>query len=83
MNKLYHKSELFFSIIFIVIYIVGASLCDMFSDMIKISKIFTFFFLFALSLILFIWIKKNNLLKKYGLCKAEIKAKNFYRSKIF
>ena len=78
MNKLYKKSELLFSIIFIVIYIVGASFCDKFSDMIKISKVFTFLFLFALSLFLFFWIKRNNLLNKYGLCKPKFKAKNFW-----
>ena len=77
MNKLYNKSELWFSITFIIIYIVGASLCDMLSDMVKISKIFTFIFLLALSLLLFFWFKKNNLLNKYGLCKPQFKAKNF------
>lgn len=77
MNKLYNKSELWFSIIFIVIYIVGASLCDLFSDMINISKIFTFCFLFVLSLFLFVWIKKNNLSEKYGLCLPKYKAKSF------
>ncbi|MBQ3158063.1 MAG: CPBP family intramembrane metalloprotease [Clostridia bacterium] len=77
MNKLYNKSELSFSIIFIVIYIVGASLCDMLSDMLKISKIFTFPFLLSLSLFLFFWIRKNNLMEKYGLCKPKFEAKNF------
>ncbi len=77
MNKLYIKNELLFSIIFIAIYVVGASLCDMFSDMVKVNKIFTFAFVLALSLFLFFWIKKNNLFKKYGLCKPNFKAKNF------
>ena len=77
MNKLYNKSELGFSIIFIVIYIVGASLCDMLSDVVKISKIFTFLFLFVLSMFLFFWIKKNNLLDKYGLCRTKFNPKNF------
>ena len=77
MNKLYNKSELSFSIIFIVIYIVGASLCDMLSNMLKISKIFTFPFLLSLSLFLFFWIRKNNLMEKYGLCKPKFKAKKF------
>ena len=77
MNKLYNKSELWFSIVFIIIYIVGASLCDMLSNMVKIDKIFTFLFTFALSLFLFFWIKKNNLLNKYGLCKPKFRAKNF------
>ena len=77
MNKLYDKSELWFSIIFIIIYIVGASLCDMLSSVLKISKIFTFPFLLALSLFLFFWIRKNNLMEKYGLCKPKFEAKNF------
>lgn len=77
MNKLYNKSELLFSIIFIVVYIVGASICDTLSDKVGITQIFTFIFLFALSLLFFIWIKKNNLLKKYGLCKANFSAKYF------
>ena len=77
MNKLYSKSELWFSIIFIVIYIVCASLCDMFSVMVKVSKVFTFSFLFVLSFVLFFWIRKNNLMEKYGLCKPKFKAKNF------
>ena len=78
MNKLYNKSELWFSITFIVIYIVGASLCDMFSDVVKIEKVFTFLFVFTLSLFLFFWIKNNNLLTKYGFCKPKFKSKNFW-----
>lgn len=77
MKKLYNKSELWFSITFIVLYVFGASLCDMLSDMVKIRKIFTFFFLFCLSILLFLWIKKNNLLEKYGLCRPRFRAKNF------
>lgn len=77
MNKLYNKSELWFSIMFIFIYIVCTTLCDMLSDMIGIGKIFTFLFLFVLSLFLFFWIKKNDLLNKYGLCKPKFEAKSF------
>ena len=77
MNKLYEKNQLMFSIIFIIIYVVGASLCDMLSDLVNISKIFTFFFLLILSLILFFWIKNNNLKEEYGLCKPNFKAKKF------
>lgn len=77
MNKLYNKSELGFSLIFIGVYIVGASVCDMFSNMVGINKIFTFPFLLCLTLLLFFWIKHNNLLKKYGLCKPNYSSKNF------
>ena len=77
MKKLYNKSELGFSILFIIVYVVGASLCDMFSDMIGISKVFTLPFLLILSAILLFWIIRNNLQIKYGLCKANFKSKHF------
>lgn len=77
MKKLYKKSELLFSITFIIVYIVGASLSDMFSDMVGINKIFTLPFMCLLSFLLFFWIKKNALLKKYGLCKSNFNAKYF------
>ena len=77
MNKLYNKGELSFSLILIAVYIVGASLSDMFSDMIGISKIITFPFLLILSLVLFFWIKKNSLFKKYGICRSQYGAKCF------
>ena len=65
MNKLYNKSELCFSILFIIIYIVGASICDTLSDMVHITQVFTFVYILSLSIFLFVWIKKNNLLEKY------------------
>jgi membrane protease YdiL (CAAX protease family) len=77
MTKLYNKSELSFSLVFIGIYIVGASLCDAFSDMLKTSKVLTFPFLLALSLVLFFWIKRNKLTTKYGLCKPDFSSKHF------
>ena len=77
MIKLYNKSELGFSLVFIAIYIVGASICDIFSDMLNISKVFTMPFLLILSLLLIFWINQNNLSKKYGLCKPNFKPKYF------
>ena len=77
MNKLYNKSELWFSLVFILIYVVGASVCDALSNVVKVSKIFTFPFLLGFSIVLFFWIRKNSLMKKYGLCKPNFKAKNF------
>lgn len=77
MNKLYSKSELRFAIVFIVLYVLGASFADMFSNMIGISKLVTFPFLLTLSFLLFFFIKNNNLSKKYGLCKPNYKSKYF------
>ena len=77
MTKLYEKSELGFSLLFIAIYIIGASLADMLSDLLGLSKIITFPFLLALSIVLFLWIKKNNLSQKYGLCQPKFSSKHF------
>jgi membrane protease YdiL (CAAX protease family) len=77
MNKLYSKSELCFAIVFIVIYIIGASICDSISTTIGISKIFTFIYLSALSLLFILWLKKHNLFEKYGLCSAKYKPIQF------
>lgn len=77
MTKLYEKSELGFSLLFIGIYVIGASLCDMLSNMLGLSKIITLPFLLALSLVLFLWIKKNNLSQKYGLCQPKFSIKHF------
>ncbi len=77
MNKLYKDSELWFAILFIIIYVVGASLCDTLSVVVGISKLFTFPFTLGVSLLLFFWIKKNGLLDKYGLCKPKLSVKSF------
>lgn len=75
MNQLYRKNELLFSIIWIVIYVVGFSLADNFSSVIGIEKIITVIFGIGLSGILFGWIKSNGLLGKYGLCKPQVDSK--------
>ncbi len=77
MNKLYQKSEIWFSVVWIVVYVVGASLMDMLSDKIGVPKSLTFIFLAILSAALLVWIAKNKLWEKYGLCKTDINLKNF------
>ena len=71
-NKLYQKSELCFSIIWIITYVVFASIGDNISTSIGILKIITLPILLVISIGLFIFITKNKLSKKYGLCKPEI-----------
>ena len=77
MNKFYQKNELGFAIFWIVLYVVGASVADMLSELIGINKIITFIYLLALSIVLLIWIFKNNLKDKYGLCKPTHNSKQF------
>ena len=73
-KKFYNKNELWFSIMWIIAYCVLASIGDNLSDVIGISKVITLPILFVLSLILFLFIKRNNLTEKYGFCKADIAA---------
>lgn len=75
MNKLYKKSELMFSILWIIVYVVSFSFGDNISESIGIPKLITLIIGIFLTTILVIWMRKNDLLKKYGLCKAEMQSK--------
>jgi len=77
MTKLYQKNELCFSIIWIVVYVVGASITDALSVMLGIEKIATLPFLLLLSIHAAVWVKKNGLEAKYGLCMPSSPASRF------
>ena len=74
MNKLYKKSELAFSIISIVIYVITLSLADNISKTLGVEKLITAIISAVLTIIFVIWMKKNELFHKYGLCKSEMSA---------
>lgn len=59
MTKLYKKSKIWFSIVWIVSYVVLASVGDSFSEEIGISKIITLPILIALSTVLFFFVKRT------------------------
>ena len=69
MNKLYRKSELWFSLGWIIIYIVGTSITD------GIAKSVTMVFHLGLTALALIWCVKNGLLRRFGLCKPALSAK--------
>ncbi len=73
-REFYDKNELGFSIIWIIAYCILASIGDNISDELGISKVITLPILLVLSVILFLFITRNNLAKKYGFCKADITA---------
>ena len=75
MQKLYKKSELIFSILLIVIYVVGASLGDSLSHSIGLPKFLTLLFFIIVSAFILRFLTKEKLLKKYGLCKTAIHPK--------
>lgn len=74
MKKLYEKSEIWFAVAWIIAYVVLASTGDNISTDIGILKIATLPILIILSVILFLFVKRNGLSEKYGLCKSEIPA---------
>ncbi len=71
-KKLYDKSEIWFAVVWIISYVVLASVGDNISTDIGIVKIVTLPVLIALSAVLFFFVKKNGLTEKYGLCKPQI-----------
>ena len=72
MFALYRKSEIWCALVWIIAYCVLASIGDNISASIGIEKIVTLPILILLSVVLFLFVKKNNLLKYYGLCKSEV-----------
>ncbi len=77
MNKLYRKSEVGFSIFWIIAYIVGSSVADQISESIGITKSVTFAVHLVMCAAVFSWIRKNHLQREYGLCRPEGPASKF------
>lgn len=72
LKKIYQKSQIWFAVAWIIAYVVLASLGDNLSEEIGVSKALTLPILVALSVTLFVFVKKNGLLEEYGLCKPQI-----------
>ena len=75
MKKIYEKSELRFAIIWIVIYCVLQSLANSLNEEIGIEFSASAVFCIIQAVILFFFIRKNNLMERYGLCKASVPAR--------
>ena len=74
LKKLYEKSEIWFSLAWIIGYVVLASTGDNISADLGIDKIVTLPILIALSAVLYFFVRKNGLTEKYGLCKPQLPA---------
>lgn len=68
MEKIYKKNELNFALIWIAVYVISFSIGDQLSSSIGVSKLLTAPIAVVFTILLYLWIKKNNLLEKYGLC---------------
>lgn len=77
MNKLYQKSEIWFTVIWIIIYVVGTSIVDGISQDYGLNKIPTFIFHIAIAVLIISWLNKNEFFKEFGLCCANAPAPKF------
>ena len=77
MTKLYKKSEIAFAILWIVLYVVLSSLADQLSARVGIVKSVTAALHLVMSLLLFLWIRKNGLGEKYGFRRTAVPAGRF------
>lgn len=75
MKKLYQKSEIWFAVMWIIAYCVLLSVGDNVSANLGITKVATFPIALVLSAVLIVFLKRNELLKVYGLCKTKVPAK--------
>lgn len=66
--KLYKKSEILFSVIWIIAYCLLFSAGDSLSSLLGVEKSVTLAVGLGLSALLLLFLKKNRLLKAYGLC---------------
>lgn len=77
MKKIYDKNELHFALIWIGIYVVLLSIGEGVSETMGTAKIVTAPVCVILTLIIYLWIRRNDLREKYGLCAFEENVKKY------
>jgi len=77
MKKLYEKSELAFALVWIGVYCVGMSIFDEISRGIGVENSASVLFAVAASLFLYFWLKQQDKLERFGLCRPTVPAKAF------
>jgi len=75
MNKLYQKSELWFALFWIILYVVGTSLAENLSIALGTEKSVTVIFHILLCALMLFWLVKHGHTKTYGLCRPGISSK--------
>lgn len=71
MKRLYEKNELTFALVWIAAYVVLFSVADSVSQELGTAKIVTVPLCAAMTAVLAVWMVRNGLCSKYGLCKIE------------
>lgn len=77
MGKLFQKDEIWFAVVWIFVYVWGFGNADSLSEAVGIPKLITVFAGLLLTVILWIFIRKNKLARYWGLCKFQGSGKGF------
>jgi len=74
MNRIYRNNPLLFAILWIVVYVIALSIGDNLSSNLGIEKSVTVVIAGILTTALILWLKRNDLIKEYGLCPSKVPA---------
>ena len=77
MKKLYEKNELTFALVWIAVYCVLQSLANPLNKIISIEYSASAIFCVLQTVVLLTFLLKNNLQRRYGLCKSRVPARRF------
>ena len=77
MKKLYEKSETAFAVVWIAVYCVLQSLANPLNKMMGVEYAASAVFCVLQTVVLFAFLRKNHLQKRYGLCKSTVPAWRF------
>lgn len=72
MKKMFEKNELLFALLWIGAYVIGLGNADMLSESIGVPKLITALLGFALTLVLWGFVRKNRLEGYLGLCRIAV-----------
>ena len=79
LEKLYKKSEVWFAVVFIILYVIGNSIFIQVSENVGLEMVYTIPYNLVLLGIMFIFIGKNRLFGYYGIGKVKCKAGKLLR----
>lgn len=77
MKKLYEKNELTFALVWIGIYCILQSLANSLNEIIGIKNFASAIFCIIQTVVLLLFMQKNRMFEKYGLCKSSISSRRF------
>lgn len=76
MKKLFDKDEVWFAVVWIIVYVLIFGNADSLSDSLGIPMLLTVPVGLALSLVLYFFIRKNRLQEYFGLCRVSLRAED-------